>query len=41
MAPLKRLHYGWIVVAAGMLTVFASIGFGRFALGMLLPSMGV
>ncbi|VUX45480.1 Major facilitator superfamily permease [Candidatus Defluviicoccus seviourii] len=41
MAALKRLHYGWVVVVAGMLTVFASIGFGRFALGMLLPSMGV
>ena len=40
MAALKRLHYGWVVVVAGMLTVFASIGFGRFALGMLLPSMG-
>ena len=41
MAALKRLHYGWVVVVAGMLTVFASIGFGRFALGTLLPSMGV
>jgi MFS family permease len=41
MATLKRLHYGWVVVIAGMLTIFASIGFGRFALGMLLPSMGV
>ncbi|MFZ1415514.1 MAG: MFS transporter [Defluviicoccus sp.] len=41
LAPFKRVHYGWVVVAAGMLTIFASIGFGRFALGMLLPSMGV
>ena len=35
------LHYGWIVVFAGLLTVFACLGIGRFALGMLLPSMGV
>lgn len=40
MPQLRRPHYGWIIVAAGMLTVFAAIGFGRFALGMLLPSMG-
>jgi len=34
------LHYGWVIVAAGTLTVFACLGLGRFALGMLLPSMG-
>lgn len=33
-------HYAWIIVAVGTLVVFASIGLGRFALGMLLPSMG-
>lgn len=33
-------HYGWIVVAAGTLSTFACLGLGRFALGMLLPSMG-
>ncbi len=40
--PLSGLpfHFGWIVVFAGMLTVFAALGLGRFALGMLLPSMG-
>ncbi|MGE5892432.1 MAG: MFS transporter [bacterium] len=32
-------HYGWIIVVTGMLCVFACLGFGRFALGMLLPSM--
>ncbi len=36
----SSLHYGWIVVFAGCLGVFACIGLGRFALGMLLPSMG-
>lgn len=40
--PSRRLpfHYGWIVVFSGMLAVFACIGLGRLALGMLLPSMG-
>jgi MFS family permease len=33
-------YYGWIIVAAGTFGVIACLGFGRFALGMLLPSMG-
>ncbi len=33
------LHYGWLIVIAGTLGIFACLGFGRFALGMLLPSM--
>ena len=33
------LHYGWVIVFAGMLCIVACLGFGRFALGMLLPSM--
>ncbi len=33
-------YYGWVIVAAGTFGVIACIGFGRFALGMLLPSMG-
>ena len=32
-------HYGWVIVFAGMLSIVACLGFGRFALGMLLPSM--
>jgi MFS family permease len=36
---IKTVHYGWYVVAAGTLCIFASLGFGRFALGMLLPAM--
>jgi MFS family permease len=32
--------YGWVIVATGTLTVFAALGLGRFALGMILPSMG-
>jgi len=35
-----RLHYGWFIVASGTLAIFACLGLGRFALGMLLPSMG-
>lgn len=33
-------HYGWLVVLAGCLCIFACLGLGRFALGMLLPAMG-
>ncbi len=34
------MHYGWVIVLTGGLTVFACLGLGRFAYGMLLPSMG-
>jgi MFS family permease len=40
MAARTPVHYGWVVVAAGMLTLFACIGIGRFGLGILLPAMG-
>ena len=36
----RAIHYGWYIVAAGTLCIFASIGMGRFAIGMLLPAMG-
>ena len=35
----NTIHYGWYVIAAGTLCIFASLGMGRFALGMLLPAM--
>ena len=39
--PTKgRIHYGWIIASVGMLCSAAALGFGRFTLGMLLPSMG-
>lgn len=41
-APASRRpgpHYGWVVAATGTLCIFAALGLGRFALGMLLPSM--
>ncbi|MBF0167018.1 MAG: YbfB/YjiJ family MFS transporter [Alphaproteobacteria bacterium] len=40
MASPRRIHYGWLIVPMGTLTVFVALGLGRFALGMLLPSMG-
>jgi len=33
------IHYGWVIVFTGTLCIFACLGFGRFSLGMLLPSM--
>jgi sugar phosphate permease len=38
-APRPLLHYAWVIVFTGTLVIFACLGFGRFALGMLLPSM--
>ncbi|MDT8319581.1 MAG: MFS transporter [Xanthomonadales bacterium] len=38
--PAKPFHYGWVIVGTGTLIIMACLGFGRFALGMLLPSMG-
>jgi MFS family permease len=35
----RRAHYGWVVAGTGTLCIFAALGLGRFALGMLLPSM--
>src|SRR5512147_1235246 len=32
-------HYAWVIVVTGMICIVACLGFGRFALGMLLPSM--
>ena len=40
LARRLPFHYGWAVVAAGTIAIFACLGLGRFALGMLLPSMG-
>ncbi|MBF0270331.1 MAG: YbfB/YjiJ family MFS transporter [Alphaproteobacteria bacterium] len=37
----RKIHYGWFIVPIGTMTVFVALGLGRFALGMLLPSMGV
>jgi MFS family permease len=37
----KIPHYGWVIMATGVAVLFACLGLGRFALGMLLPAMGV
>ncbi|MGB6410252.1 MAG: YbfB/YjiJ family MFS transporter, partial [Candidatus Deferrimicrobiaceae bacterium] len=39
MKPPK-MHYGWVIVLTGGLTVFSCLGLARFAYSMLLPSMG-
>ncbi len=36
----SAVHYGWYIMITGTLCLFASLGLGRFSLGMLLPSMG-
>lgn len=33
------VHYGWVIVATGALTLFSCLGLARFAYGMLLPAM--
>lgn len=38
-SPSNTLHYGWVIVFTGTLTVAACLGLARFSFGMLLPSM--
>lgn len=33
-------HYGWLIAITGTFCIIACLGLGRFALGMILPSMG-
>ncbi len=40
MIDQKTSSYRWIIVLAGIAGLFASLGLGRFSLGMMLPSMG-
>lgn len=35
----QSFHYGWLIVFAGILTLFSCLGLARFAFGMLLPGM--
>jgi MFS family permease len=37
--PERTFHYAWIIVVSGTVVIMACLGLGRFALGMLLPSM--
>ncbi len=38
-APGRRIHYAWVIAVTGLLCIVACLGFGRFTLGMVLPSM--
>lgn len=38
-AKIQEVHYGWIIVATGMLVLFSCLGLARFAYAMLLPGM--
>ncbi len=40
MPLLRSIHYGWIIVFTGVMTIVAALRLGRFSLGMLLSSMG-
>jgi MFS family permease len=40
VASQQKASYRWIIVLAGIAGLFASLGLGRFSLGMMLPSMG-
>jgi len=40
LAHRLPFHYAWLVAVVSLIAVFASLGLGRFALGMLLPAMG-
>ena len=35
----RRLHYAWVVLAAGTLVVFGALGLARFGYTMVLPAM--
>ncbi len=36
---VKTIHYGWVIVACGVLVMFSCLGLARFAFGVLLPPM--
>lgn len=40
LAERLPFHYGWLIAITGTFCIIACLGLGRFALGMLLPSMG-
>ncbi len=35
----RQLHYAWVVAFVGGIAVFCALGLGRFAFGMMLPSI--
>lgn len=36
----SHINYSWVIIFSGICGLFASLGLGRFSLGMMLPSMG-
>lgn len=36
---MKKLHYGWLVMANGVLVVFGALGLARFGYTLVLPAM--
>ncbi len=36
---MKRIHYGWVILAACTLAIFGSLGLARFGYSIILPSM--
>lgn len=36
---MKKFHYGWFILALIVLSILASLGFGRFAFGAIIPFM--
>lgn len=40
MSVRKRFHYGYWILVASALTTFGAIGLGRFAMGMIIRTMG-
>ena len=38
-APVRRIHYGWVILAVSVPVVFGSLGLARFGYSVILPSM--
>jgi sugar phosphate permease len=36
---MRKIHYGWVVVAVGSLVLFSCFGLARYAYSMLIPAM--
>jgi len=41
MANTHRFHYGWVILAMGVITVLGSLGLARFGYTMILPHMRI
>lgn len=41
MANRRQFHYGWVILAMGVITVLGSLGLARFGYTMILPHMRI